>query len=31
MYPRGQGLDWKRTVLSGSAGPSHVLEDPGEG
>jgi hypothetical protein len=31
VYPRGQGLNWRRTVLSGGAGPGHVLEDPGEG
>jgi hypothetical protein len=31
VYPHGQGLNWRCTVLSGGAGPSHVLEDPGEG
>jgi hypothetical protein len=31
MYPRGQGLDWRCTILSGGARPGHVLEDPGEG
>jgi hypothetical protein len=31
VYPRGQGLDWRSTVLSGGAGPGHVLEDPSEG
>jgi hypothetical protein len=31
VYPRGQGLDWRRTVLSGGAGPGHVLEDLSEG
>jgi transcriptional regulator GlxA family with amidase domain len=31
VYPRVQGLDWRRTVLSGGVGPSHILEDPGEG
>jgi hypothetical protein len=31
VYPHGQGLDWRRNVLSGGAGPGHILEDPGEG
>jgi hypothetical protein len=31
VYPRGQVLDWRCTVLSGGAGPGHVLEDPSEG
>jgi hypothetical protein len=31
VYPRGQGQEWRCTVLSGGAGPGHVLEDPGEG
>jgi hypothetical protein len=26
-----EALDWRRTVLSGGAGPGHVLEDLGEG
>jgi hypothetical protein len=31
MYPHGQGLDWRCTVLLGGIGSSYVLEDPGEG
>jgi hypothetical protein len=31
VYPRSQGLDWRCIVLSGGAGPGHILEDPGEG
>jgi hypothetical protein len=31
VYPRGQGLDWRCTVLSGGARPGHVLEDLSEG
>jgi hypothetical protein len=31
VNPHGQGLDWRCTVLSGGAGPDHVLEDLGEG
>jgi hypothetical protein len=31
VYPHSQGLDWRCTMLSGGAGPGHVLEDPGEG
>jgi hypothetical protein len=31
VYPRSQGLDWRCTILSGGAGPGHILEDPSEG
>jgi hypothetical protein len=31
VYPRGHGLDWRCTILSGGAGPGHILEDPSEG
>jgi hypothetical protein len=31
VYPRGQGLDWRCTMLSGGARPGHILEDPSEG
>jgi hypothetical protein len=31
VYPHGQGLDWRCTILSGGARPGHILEDLGEG
>jgi hypothetical protein len=31
VYPHGQGLDWRCTVLSGGTRPGHALEDPSEG
>jgi hypothetical protein len=31
VYPRSQGMDFKCTMLSGGAGPGHVLEDPSDG
>jgi hypothetical protein len=31
VYPHGQGLDLRCTVLSSGTGPDHVLEDPNEG
>jgi hypothetical protein len=31
VYSHGQGLDWRCTILLGGTGPSHVLEDLGEG
>jgi hypothetical protein len=31
VYPHGQGLDWRRTMLLGGARPDHVLKDLSEG